>query len=1437
MLDDDVGKAFALNLQSRDSLLSGLQVGPRDIIGFESDRYNYAVGVSEEVSEATITPTPRDSNATVAYSVTDANALEDGHQVALEAGLNEFTVSVTSEDESFTDMYTLEIGRGVEDLYGWRAGSDMDGLIAAGNEDPVGITGDDNELWILDFADKMVYHHFLTGRRNDARNIMLVAENSHPAGIWANSSTLYVSDDDADKLFAYRLRNGDRLTDRDIALDAANSSPRDIWSDGETIWVLDGQTKKIFAYVLADGSPQSTSDIDISAATTAPTGIWSDGATMWVANDNSLAITAWDLASGDRVQGKEFNLPTEIGLIEQKSLWSYGPALWVTSVAESKVYAVNLFSDDSTLSILTVDTETILGFSPTIHVYGVGMGSTVETVTITAAPSDSNAVISYASPDIDPEEEGYQVSLSEGVNRVSITVTAEDRVTVTKYVLIIGRSSEDVYGWKAVDDLDGLRIAKNLNPFGLWGNETTTWVADRTLDKVFAYNRDGTRDTNKEFLLHSSNSDPRGIWSDGATLWVADALDAILYAYLLSDGSRTASDDITLDSDNSAAGDIWSDGTTMRVVDVVDAKIYAYSLSDGSRDDSNDIDVSSANTAPTGIWSDGATLWVADNYSRALIAWDLNSRSRAAGRDFLLPEISGFLTKLALWAFDRTLWITSVYRLKVYAFNLPSDDPSLSSLTVSPRDIIGFTPDRFSYSVGVANSITSATISVAPTHANATVTYSFEDADSNAAGRQLDLSPGSEAVSVTVTAEDQTSTQEYTLTIARGVTSNYGWKAVDDLDGLIAAGNLSPSGLWGNNTSTYVADDDTNHIYVYNRDGTRDTSKELSLDVDNGNVEVGGIWSDGTTLWVVDYSSGSPRMFAYSLFFRSRDISKEFELDATNASAGDIWSDNTTMWILDAVAKKVFAYRLSDGSRDESEEWEISEMTAPLGLWSDGDTFWVGETSESKLLAWDSATGTRTTDRDFQIPGATALSNPVALWSDNTTMWVATANQSKIFSFNMPPSVQISFSASSYTVTEGNTITVTATLSTDPKREVTIPLTRTHLSDGSADDYSGIPESLVFLSGETTRSFDFSATDDLIDDDDESIQLSIGTSPHRVLLGTPAGVTFAIQDNDEPPMLVLSDTSVSVPEEDATGVTYTVALATRPDEDVTVTLSGHASTDLTISGATLSAANTLTFTTTNWQTAQTITVKAEDDADGDDDPVTLTHTAGGGEYDGETVDLAVTVVDNDRAIVLSASSLEVQEEDATGASYTVALATQPDQDVTVTVSGHDSTDLTLSGDIDGCGILCFTTDNWQTAQTITVKAEDDTDDADDPVTLTHTAGGGEYDGVTVDLPVTVIDNDRGIVLSASSLEVKEEDATGVTYTVALATQPDEDVTVTVSGHASTDLTLSGLSSSNTLTFTTTNWQTAQTITVKAEDDTDYTNDPVTLTHTAGGGDG
>ena len=446
---------------------------------------------------------------------------------------------------------------------------------------------------------------------------------------------------------------------------------------------------------------------------------------------------------------------------------------------------------------------------------------------------------------------------------------------------------------------------------------------------------------------------------------------------------------------------------------------------------------------------------------------------------------------------------------------------------------------------------------------------------------------------------------------------------------------------------------------------------------------------------------------------------------------------------------------------------------------------------------------------------------------------------------NLPTSPTVHFENAAYSVDEGATVAVKVKLSKAPGSETVIPITAASRAGASDDDYTGVPGSLTFAATDTERTITFAATDDSVDDDDEKVRISLGSLPGGITAtsgeASEAVVTIADNDDATAKAIVISPASITLEEENATGTTYTVKLASQPSGDVTVIVSGLSGTDLIISGTTLNANDelTLSFTASDWSDAQTVTVKAAHDADPFSDRAFLLHRAAGGGYDSASKTLPVTVTDNDSAaVVISPASITVEEGNDTGTTYTVKLSHAPAGTVTVTITGHDSTALTISGTALRNDTLTFTASNWDTAETVTVKADNDANATSEPLTLTHTPSGGGY-STAADLPVTVTDDDSAaIVLSESALTLTEGGDTGDSYTVKLAAQPSDTVTVTIGGHSGTDLTISGttLNASNTLTFSTSNWNTGQTVTVKAGHDSNVGDESETLTHTASGGD-
>ena len=151
------------------------------------------------------------------------------------------------------------------------------------------------------------------------------------------------------------------------------------------------------------------------------------------------------------------------------------------------------------------------------------------------------------------------------------------------------------------------------------------------------------------------------------------------------------------------------------------------------------------------------------------------------------------------------------------------------------------------------------------------------------------------------------------------------------------------------------------------------------------------------------------------------------------------------------------------------------------------------------------------------------------------------------------------------------------------------------------------------------------------------------------------------------------------------------------------------------------------------QAGWTVTVELDADAVAD--------AAGNG-----NLALAATTVTNavgSTGVTVSTMSVTVTEQDATGATYTVVLDTQPTAAVTITVAGHASTAVTAAPTS-----LAFTSGTWSTAQTVTVTAGDDANTANETVTLTHSAASTDtgYSGITIaDVDVTVEDNDTAPV--------------------------------------------------------------------------------------------
>ena len=233
------------------------------------------------------------------------------------------------------------------------------------------------------------------------------------------------------------------------------------------------------------------------------------------------------------------------------------------------------------------------------------------------------------------------------------------------------------------------------------------------------------------------------------------------------------------------------------------------------------------------------------------------------------------------------------------------------------------------------------------------------------------------------------------------------------------------------------------------------------------------------------------------------------------------------------------------------------------------------------------------------------------------------------------------------------------------------------------------------------------------------------------------------------------------------------------------------------------------------------------------------------------------------ALVLSQTSVEIDDEDLGTAPYTVRLNTQPASEVTVVVATGDEDIALVSTEQSGTFTTSVTLtfgperpEDWG-VMSVFVRGVDDA--VDNPggsrvVEITHTPSGGNYrTGDAKTLQAWVLDDNDAVgwtfvessgTRNDNQVEIDDEDGGTVTYTVELSSEPTSDVTVTVESDDPSAATVSPTSLIFSPDATKSNaWRTVQTITVTGVNDNvdnppvDGTNDGrlARITHTPNGG--
>ena len=454
------------------------------------------------------------------------------------------------------------------------------------------------------------------------------------------------------------------------------------------------------------------------------------------------------------------------------------------------------------------------------------------------------------------------------------------------------------------------------------------------------------------------------------------------------------------------------------------------------------------------------------------------------------------------------------------------------------------------------------------------------------------------------------------------------------------------------------------------------------------------------------------------------------------------------------------------------------------------------------------------------------------------------------------------------TIEEGGTGTYTVVLNSRPASAVTVSMFAPAGTDLSVD----------ILPVFTASNWDEPQTVTVTAGEDEDQEDDTDTIAHRTASAdagyhdlTVDSVEVTVTDNDAGAGVRVTPRELTI-EEGEEG-TYTVVLNTEPSAGVTVAVT--AAGDLTV------MPGSLDFTTLDWDTAQEVRVTVGQDDDAEDETETITHavTSTDTGYSGLAVDeVRVTIADDEgtggpggtEELTVSTTRLRITEGNM--GKYTVVLNREPSAGVTVGVSAPSGGDLTVMP-----ATLDFTTLNWDTPQEVRVTAGEDTDLEDEVESITHTITrassssssslrgalgrqaafatamgspaptreyvylGGRLAAISqggavgeVSVVVTIDDDDDpdtpGVPALTNSLRLTEGH-TGA-YTLELGAAPTADVAIALSVSRGSDNVADVTVNPTPLTFTASDWDAPQWVTVTVAEDSDTVGETEVITHAA-----
>jgi len=332
-----------------------------------------------------------------------------------------------------------------------------------------------------------------------------------------------------------------------------------------------------------------------------------------------------------------------------------------------------------------------------------------------------------------------------------------------------------------------------------------------------------------------------------------------------------------------------------------------------------------------------------------------------------------------------------------------------------------------------------------------------------------------------------------------------------------------------------------------------------------------------------------------------------------------------------------------------------------------------------------------------------------------------------------------------------------------------------------------------------------------------------GNQPYTVTVETTTGKdtnyvglsqTVRVTNNDNDSAYIVPNVYMGTTTEKGGTVSFDIKLNSQPTDSVKVSFVSTEVKEGTVSP------DSLTFTTANWGATQKVTVSGVDDAIVDGDRsynVQVTGSSTDQNYRYSATTLTLINKDDDVVGLKVTAAANLQTTEAGGkVTFTVALTSQPTGNVNVTVSSSN----TKEGLAAPASLVPFTASNWSVPQTVTVTGVNDAiADGNQTYTVTIKTASSSADPKYAQLGPSTVSlvnaNDADAVgITVAPTSCATTPGTTAKFTVVLKSQPLGPVNISITS----DTPMEGSVEPAMLSFTASNWDTVQEVTVTGVDD-------------------